>query len=213
MSHVDRLRVVFAGCGFLASHLIPHVIPHASRIVLIDRERVENVNYDNAILPKAYSGKRKVSALSSMIQILSSVETIPIHLNIGSTCDLLDVFEVHDVTLQVVTFDNARSRILARDAALEAHLPTIFWGVTEDFIYIDWAEHVRLPESDRDITLVEDELRRIRDVCTRLEFRGLGVIGAGYVYHAIMEWINKDRKLMYHVSTRDAVHSTCMEVE
>jgi len=63
-----QVKVLFLGCGFLASNFLPFIIPHASHIILIDRERIEQVNYDNHIIPKGYEGN-----LSSLYEI-SEVE-------------------------------------------------------------------------------------------------------------------------------------------
>ena len=209
MRAVER-RILVLGCGFLATHIIPHILPFSSHIILVDRERVERVNYENCILPKAYEGKRKVTALASLIQLLSSVPVTALHLNIKSVDHLLRLHNTVNPDFSFCTFDNVESRIVAREYALEMGVPMLFIGVTENYIYIDWAEDIALPETKEEIERVNREVQRVRDVCSRLEFRGLGVLAAGYAYYAFTRWIEKQEKLAFIVSIKDDIKSVCL---
>jgi hypothetical protein len=192
---------MFLGCGFLASNLIPFILPHASQIILIDRERVETANYDNYILPKGYEGRRKVTALATLIQILSNVSVTPIHMNVKAVEQLIDLHRQLKPDIAICTFDNATARIIAQRYALETNTPTLFIGVTEDYIYIDWDEHVVLPSPSE----IEEEIRRIRDICSRIEFRGLGAIASGFAYYSFKAWLEKREKVAFIISTKDGV--------
>jgi len=187
------------GCGFLTSNLIPFILPHASQIILIDRERVEATNYDNHILPKGYEGKRKVTALTAFIQMLSNVPVTPIHMNIKAVEQLIELHQQLKSDMAICTFDNVAARIIVQLYALETNTPTLFIGVAEDYIYIDWDEHVILPLPNE----VEDEIRRIRDICSRLEFRGLGAIASGLAYYSFRRWLEKGEKVAFIASTKD----------
>ena len=92
--------------------------------------------------------------------------------------------------------------------ALKEEIPALFIGVTENLIYIDWSHHLVIPDTDEKIKKAMEEIERIRDVCTRLEFRSLGAIAAGYAYHCFYRWINNKEKHMYNISVRDAINST-----
>ena len=72
-------KILVLGCGFLTTHLLPHLLPFSKHLILVDRERVERVNYENCILPKGYVNKRKVTALASLIQVLSNVPVTTVH--------------------------------------------------------------------------------------------------------------------------------------
>jgi len=195
------VKLMFLGCGFLASNFIPFILPHASQIILIDRERVETANYDNYILPKGYEGRRKVTALATLIQILSNVSVTPIHMNVKAVEQLIDLHRQLKPDIAICTFDNATARIIAQRYALETNTPTLFIGVTEDYIYIDWDEHVVLPSPSE----IEEEIRRIRDVCSRIEFRGLGAIASGFAYYSFRMWLEKREKVAFIISTKDGV--------
>ena len=195
------VKLMFLGCGFLASNLIPFILPHASQIILIDRERVETANYDNYILPKGYEGRRKVTALATLIQILSNVSVTPIHMNVKAVEQLIDLHRQLKPDIAICTFDNATARIIAQRYALETNTPTLFIGVTEDYIYIDWDEHVVLPSPSE----IEEEIRRIRDICSRIEFRGLGAIASGFAYYSFKAWLEKREKVAFIISTKDGV--------
>ncbi len=195
------VKLMFLGCGFLASNLIPFILPHASQIILIDRERVETANYDNYILPKGYEGRRKVTALATLIQILSNVSVTPIHMNVKAVEQLIDLHRQLKPDIAICTFDNATARIIAQRYALETNTPTLFIGVAEDYIYIDWDEHVVLPSPSE----IEEEIRRIRDICSRIEFRGLGAIASGFAYYSFKAWLEKREKVAFIISTKDGV--------
>ena len=193
---------MFLGCGFLASNLIPFILPHASQIILIDREKVETVNYDNYILPKGYEGKRKVTALATLVQVLSNVPVTPIHINIKAVEQLIDIHKQLMPDIAICTFDNVTARSLAKEYALETNTPTLFIGVTEDYIYIDWDKYIILPTPNE----IEDEMKRIRDICSRLEFRGLGAIASGLAYYSFRRWLEREERVAFIVSTKDRVN-------
>ena len=197
------VRLMFLGCGFLASNLIPFILPHASQIILIDRERVETANYDNYVLPKGYEGKRKVTALAALIQILSNVPVTPIHTNVKTVEQLVELHRQLKPDIAICTFDNVTARIIAQRYALETNTPTLFIGVTEDYVYIDWDEYVVLPSSSNEIA---EETRRIRDICSRLEFRGLGAIASGFAYYSFRRWLERGEKVAFIVSTKDGIN-------
>jgi len=207
---MNDINALFCGCGFLASHILPHILPHAKHIVLVDRERVEKANYDNAILPKNYENRRKVMALASLSQLLSPIQVTPIHDNIRDDNQLIEICNLHSINFIFVTFDNIQARLLAQLAAIGLEIPAIFAGVTEGLAYIDWATYINLPKSPEEIARIEEELAQIRDVCTRIEFRPLGAACAGYSYQSFVRWITHGEKWMYQISVRDKIESTSL---
>lgn len=204
---MQKLRIMFLGCGFLATHIIPHILPFSEHIILVDRERIEKVNYDNCIYPKAYVGRRKVTALASLIQVLSSVPVTPIHMDIKNAEQLLKIHEEYKPDFVFVTFDNLNARFIAKAYVFLARCPTLFIGVTENYIYIDWASHLVLPRKPEEIERVKRELERVRDVCSRLEFRGLGVMASAYAYYAFTRWIEKREKVGFIISVKDNIEA------
>ena len=207
---MPKLKILFLGCGFLATHIIPHIIPFSSQIILVDRERVEKVNYQNSIFPKHYIKKRKVTALAGLVQILSSIQVTPIHLDIKKEEQLNEIITNYEPDFVFVTFDNVNSRILTKKC-LRKQIPTIYIGVSEGYIYIDWVENVVLPDTKESIEKVEKEMEKIRDVCTRLEFRGLGVIAAAYTYFIFNKWIDGGAKIGYIISVKDKIDAAMIK--
>ena len=200
-------KILVLGCGFLTTHLLPHLLPFSKHLILVDRERVERVNYENCILPKGYVNKRKVTALASLIQVLSNVPVTTVHKNIKCVGDILEIHEKYQPDFCFCTFDNVRSRLVARTYALQTETPTLFIGVTEGYIYVDWAESLVIPFTEEEIERVEEEMQRIRDVCSRLEFRGLGVLAAGYAYYAFTRYVEREEKVAFIVSVKDDIKS------
>ena len=74
--------------------------------------------------------------------------------------------------------------------------PTLFVGVTANHVYIDWAENIALPDGE-ELVKVEQELREIRDVCTRIQFRGLGLLATTLAYYAFIKWLWEKEKTAY----------------
>lgn len=206
-----KINILFAGCGFLASHLVLHAVPHVNSIVLVDREKVEKVNYDNYVLPKNYTGRQKIIAFASLIQLTSPVRVVPIHTNIKNAKQLADICSENEINFVVVTFDNIQARLIAKECAMEQNIPSLFIGVTENFAYIDWDRYVMLPTTDAEIERVEAELKRVRDVCSRLEFRGLGLLASGYAYHSFVKWLTNGEKWMHQIYAGDGVRSTSLK--
>ena len=193
---MKKLNILFFGCGFIASHLIPQIIPFMEKAVLVDRERVEAENYDNSIYPKGYSGKRKVSALMALLNILSDLTVVPIHRNINRVEELTDFIRKYKIDLMIVSVDNLESRHIARKAATEVGVDTIFIGVTENFGYIDWNEKTYLPDiAERD--RIQKILEQVRDVCVRIEFRPLGSLAASLAFTSIFNYISSNKKYSY----------------
>jgi len=194
---------MFLGCGFLASNLLPFILPHASHIILVDRERLEPANYDNHVIPKGYEGRRKVTALASLIQVLSNVPVTPIHMNVKAAGQLIELHQQLNPDVAICTFDNVLARVVAQQYALETGTPALFVGVTEDYVYVDWDEHVVLPPPNDG--RVEEELRRVRDVCSRIEFRGLGALAAALAYFSFRKWLENGSKVAFIASTRGGI--------
>jgi hypothetical protein len=192
------------GCGFLASHFLPHLLPHSTHIVLVDRERVEKDNYDNHIIPKGYEGRRKVTAQASLLQLLSSIPITPVHLNIKNIEQLEALSTDHKPDIAFVSFDNVESRTMARIWAVKHNVPTLFVGVTENYVYVDWAENVVLPRADDEGVMAT--LKRIRDVCSRLEFRGLGTLASALTYTAFVRWLRNGERVGYMMSVTDRIN-------
>lgn len=208
--NLEKMNVLFAGCGFLASHLVHHLVPHTHHFVFVDRERIEEVNYDNYILPKGYVGRRKASAFSALVQLTSSSRTTPIHLNIRDSDHLAEICNEYAVDFIFTTFDNIEARLIAKECSEITKIPNLFAGVTEGFVYIDWSDKVMLPSNREDIERVEAELNRIRDVCTRLEFRILGVLASGYAYFSFLKFINEGKRFMHQISVDQTIQSTSL---
>jgi len=206
------MKVMILGCGFLSSHIAPYLTPHVDQFILVDREKIEHVNYDNYIIPKYQKGRRKVTAFASLLQILSECRTTPIHMSIKDETDVMNLISDFGPDLVIVGFDNIRSRIAARNALARAGIPAIHIGVNENYIYIDWNESVSLPDTEERIKHAEADMARVRKVCSRLEFRGLGAFASAAAYHSIVYWMKGDTQLarMIPIDEDGTIHVTTL---
>jgi len=197
------MKVGIVGTGFLSSHLVADLVPHTDHFVLIDREKIGTENYENYILPRDYVGKRKVTAFMAMLQFFSPLIITPIHLNIKNVAQLEEHLDGPDII--IIGLDNVRSRIIAHDYAVKNNIPAIFMGVTEDYASAKWTEGMTLPQSEPEIKRIEDAMAAVGDVCTRIEFRGIGMWAAALAYRAFYEWKETGRKLSWTAALGDKV--------
>ncbi len=196
MSRIKKYDVLFLGCGFLATHILPCILSFCKKLILVDKERVEKVNYDNALYLKGFVNRRKVSALGNLAQLLSSVPMIPIHKELRNEQDLKDL-PLADFAF--ITFDNIKARQLAQKLTI----PALQVGVTENYAVVEWNSHVMLPTTSDEMARVEAEMRQIRDACSRIEFRTLGAMAASLASHAFYVWCQERKKMAFYLTIQD----------
>ncbi|MFX0095220.1 MAG: ThiF family adenylyltransferase [Candidatus Hodarchaeota archaeon] len=194
--HPKKVKILLLGCGFLASHIVPAILPYCSQITLVDYDRVEPENYENALYLKGQTQKFKVRALANTIQVLSSIPVNPIHKFIKKVSDIPPGSDI-----AIVTFDNIKARRIAANLPI----PALGVGVTENYAIVEWIDQYPLPNSEEDIAKVEQEMLRIRDVCSRLEFRSLGSLIAAYTFHVFRIWLETSKKQSYQVSIQNGL--------
>lgn len=200
---MNKRNFGFFGCGFLATHIIPTILPFAETITLIDKDRIEGGNYDNAIFPKALNNTRKVTAVSNLVQILSSTPTYPIYKHVGSIEDIPS-----QIDFGIISFDNIPSRQLGLTYLETKNIPGLNVGMTENYGIVDWAEFTELPRSVEEIAEIEARMAEIADVCERIEFRTLGALMGAYTSQVIYDYLENDTKKGYILNIRDGVVST-----
>ncbi|MHA1341443.1 MAG: ThiF family adenylyltransferase [Promethearchaeota archaeon] len=208
-----KLRIMFLGCGFLTSHLIPQIIPFVNHFILVDFDRLEMANYENSLFPKFKYETRsyKVSALASLIEILSSAPVTPIATKITKMEQLMELKDKFEPEFVFVTFDNLESRLIAQKFCLEANIPSLFIGVTEDYIYIDWHESLVVPIDKETIERVNREVEQIHDVCSRINFRGLGALASALAYDAFFRWLTENKRVAYIATTEEMIRITMLK--
>ncbi len=191
------MKVLLFGAGFLGSHIVLDLIPFVDEFIVVDRELVQPENYDNSLYPIGFIGKYKTLALASLLRILTRKRIILYNKNIVCRDDLLRIIKLYKPDLIIVSVDNVDARKLAKEVVVENNIPCLFVGVTENHVYIDWDKHVIIP-SDRES--VEEAIHRVRDVCTRVDFRPLAGLVQGLVAIAIKTYIDTRRKNAYIAS-------------
>lgn len=207
------MKVIVFGCGFLTSHLLPQIAPFVEQYILIDREKVEQVNYENYLLPRDHIGKRKVTAFMSLLQALTPASVSPVHMDIKSVAHIEEVCNQFEPDIGILGFDNIPARVLVRDYSKKSGLPVLSLAVSEDFIHVDWVECIPYPPEGPEMDRAVLAMKKIRDVCTRIEFRGLGTLAASLGYQAFVEWKDHKKKLAYMGSTKQGPKIAVLERE
>ncbi len=182
------MKVVMFGCGFLASHILPHILPFCDQLILIDRERIEQVNYENGLLLKDYIGKFKTTNLAMLAKLLSNIPVAVYQDDLKG--DILNLIGPNEPdTIGILTFDNPESRLLVKE---NFNFPIINVGVTENYFNILWLENM----DDEYFTdpAIKQSMARIKDVCERKEFRSLGMLASSYAFHFFYLYLTTHRK-------------------
>lgn len=182
------MKVVMFGCGFLSSHILPHILPFADSLVLVDKDRIEKENYENGIFLKDYVGKFKTTNLSMLTRLLSH---IPIEVHQKTIKNSKDFEGLESADLGIVTFDNPLARKLVKD---NISYPCLNVGVTENYFLVNWLENVVIEYSN---TILES-MRGVGDVCERKEFRSLGMLASSFAVHAFYLFLSTGRKYSYY---------------
>jgi hypothetical protein len=193
----EKPSIAIYGCGFLASHLIPNLLPFAERLILIDRERLELENYQNGIFLKNQINRFKTSNLGTITQLFSSVPVSFYQKDIKTPEQIKEI----KADLAIITFDNPESRKL-----LQEHLdiPGLNIGVTDKYAAIDWLEN--MPEID-DSDKVKESMQNIGDICSREELRWLGVMASSYAFLSFYLYYKYKEKISYYLTVGNGIPS------
>ncbi len=182
------MKVVMFGCGFLSSHILPHILPFVDSLVLVDKDRIEKENYENGLFLKDYIGKFKTTNLSMLTRLLSH---IPIEVHQKTIRNPKDFDDLKNADLGIVTFDNPLARKLVKD---NIPYPCLNVGVTENYFLVNWLENVDIDCSDSII----EHMAQVRDVCERKEFRSLGMLASSFAVHTFYLFVSTGIKYSYY---------------
>lgn len=195
--------VGFFGAGFLGSWIAIQLLPLFDEFLVVDGDRVEMDNYDNALFLRSQEGRSKSVALGSLLRMMTPK---PVHVwqkRIESHDDLDVIARKFDIDLGILTFDNLDSRIMVHDWAIKRGIELLEVGVTENYGLALWKEQIQHPRTEEEKRIVEERVRAVRDVCTRVQFRPLGAIMAGIVGMIVQRWLDSKEKVGFTVSITD----------
>lgn len=189
------MKIVMFGCGFLASHILPHILPFVDEIVLVDKDRIEKENYENGLFLKDYVGKFKTTNLSMLTRLLSNIPIEVHQKEIKKMSDLTDS-SLLTADIGIVTFDNPIARKLVKDGI---PYPCLNVGVTENYFLVNWLENVTIDYSDD----ILEYMDKVKDVCERKEFRSLGMLASSFAVHAFYLHVSTGKKYSYYTGLKD----------
>ena len=156
-------RIVICGAGALGSNLADLLVRQgATRLRVIDHDRVEQQNVATQIYAMAEVGQGKVEALRKHLFRVANVEIEAVRkeLTAANAKSLLK-----GAQLIVDCFDNTAARQVVQDQARAANVPTVHVGLFADYGEVIWDPAYRVPR-DAEGDVCEEPLARTLIVMT-----------------------------------------------
>jgi len=187
-------RIVFFGCGFLATWLIPPVLKLALNrmkrisVILIDYEKIEEANLENSLFIYPFAGQYKTTNVMRLLkQAFPNVSITPITMKITRE----NIRRVPSFDLGICTFDNFESRKIVNDYCVKKVTDLLHVGVGDvNSVAVAWKEYF-----DK-IFKKEPELR----VCERIDMIKSGLLATSLTLRALEEYFDKNEKNSYMVT-------------
>jgi len=144
MQKLEAMRFVVCGAGALGSQLVDNLVRHgAQRLVVIDRDRVEEHNIGTQVYDRTEIGAWKVEALHARCFHATNVEieTVAKKLNERNIAKYL-----RGAGVVFDCFDNSASRRLVTEFCDSNSLPCLHLGVNADYGEVHWNAGYRVPQ-------------------------------------------------------------------
>lgn len=136
-------RLVFCGAGALGSLLCDSLVRHgAQRILIVDRDRVEEHNIGTQVYERDEIGAWKAEAMQARCFRATGVEAEAVAKEFS---DKNAAKLLRGADLVFDTFDNAASRRLVTESCQALGVPCLHLGVNADYGEVKWNENYRVP--------------------------------------------------------------------
>jgi molybdopterin/thiamine biosynthesis adenylyltransferase len=189
LQRLEALRITICGAGALGSNLADTLARQgASRLRIIDHDRVEEHNIGTQIFGHADIGAFKVEALRKHLFRATGIEIDPVRKQlIDSNAHAL----LKDSDLILDCFDNTAARALIQSHARRANTPTLHVGLNTDYCEIIWDPNYRIP---RDVP---------GDVCDYPLARNLVLLAVVIAAETILRFLDTGEQLDRSATLRD----------
>lgn len=181
--------IFICGVGALGSHLAVNLLRSgASKMTVIDRDRVEEQNVGTQIYSLEDVGARKADILRNVVfrEVGLEINAVPQELNDRNVGKLLK-----GARLVVDTFDNSASRQCVTDYCRSNGVDCLHAGINDEYGQIVWSERYRVP-SDAGV-----------DVCDYPLARNLILLVVAVSGEAILRFLTTGEKNNYSITLRD----------
>jgi len=146
MQRLRRARIVLCGAGAIGSNLADVLARQgAERLVVIDRDRVEEHNISTQIFNEEDVGALKAEVVANRIYDATGAEIDAVTREL--TADNI-AKHLREAEVVIDGFDNHASRQLVADFCGERQLPCLHAGLAADYAEVIWNEVYRVPRDD-----------------------------------------------------------------
>ena len=189
VARLAALRITLCGAGAIGSNLADTLVRQgATRLRVIDDDRVEEHNIGTQVYVQGDIGQPKADALRKHLFRVAGVEIDAVRkrLTAANAASLLK-----DADLIIDAFDNSTSRRAVQDGARQHGAPALHAGLFADYGEVVWDEIYRVP---RDVP---------GDVCDYPLARNLVLITAAVAAETISQWITSGQRNSFSITLRD----------
>lgn len=189
MAQLQDFPVTVCGAGALGANLTENLARSGfGKLVVIDRDRIEERNLSTQPYYKSDIGAYKAKILSNTLYraLGASVDGRSKELTAANCGQLLQ-----NTSLVIDTFDNSVARQAVKDYCQETQLPCLHVGLANDYAEIIWNEIYRVPSPAND------------DVCDYPLARNLVMLAVAVACETIITFVASGQRQSFTVTLGD----------
>jgi molybdopterin/thiamine biosynthesis adenylyltransferase len=189
LQRLEALRITICGAGALGSNLADALARQgASKLRIIDHDRVEEHNVGTQIYGQGDVGAFKVEALRKHLFRATGVEIEAVRKQMVES-NAQSVLKQSDLVIDC--FDNAASRSVVQNCARQTDTPTLHVGLNVDYCEVIWDEHYRVPGDVRG------------DVCDYPLARNLVLLAVVVAAESVVRFVDNGERIDRSGTLRD----------
>jgi molybdopterin/thiamine biosynthesis adenylyltransferase len=189
MAQLQDFPVTVCGAGALGANITENLARSGfGKLVVIDRDRIEERNLSTQPYYKSDVGAYKAKILSNTLYraLGVTVDGRSKELTTANAAQLL-----RDTSLVIDTFDNSVARQAVKDYCQKAQLPCLHVGLASDYSELIWNEIYRVPSPVND------------DVCDYPLARNLVILTVAVACEVIINFVASAQQQSFTVTLGD----------
>jgi molybdopterin/thiamine biosynthesis adenylyltransferase len=189
MAQLQDFPVTVCGAGALGANITENLARSGfGKLVVIDRDRIEERNLSTQPYYKSDVGAYKAKILSNTLYraLGVTVDGRSKELTTANAAQLL-----RDTSLVIDTFDNSVARQTVKDYCQKAQLPCLHVGLASDYSELIWNEIYRVPSPVND------------DVCDYPLARNLVILTVAVACEVIINFVASAQQQSFTVTLGD----------
>ncbi|HEY9651278.1 MAG TPA: ThiF family adenylyltransferase [Coleofasciculaceae cyanobacterium] len=189
MAQIRDVPVTLCGAGALGGNITENLARSGfGRLVVIDRDRIEERNLSTQPYYKSDIGAYKVKILANTLYraLGITVDGRAKELTTSNIAQLL-----RDAHLVVDTFDNSLSRQTVKDYCQNHQLPCLHVGLASDYAEVIWSDSYRVPSPAND------------DICDYPLARNLVMLTVAVACESIINFIVSGQQQSFTITLGD----------